>query len=215
MTTISRRLLTIALLFLLSGCPAPIVDLPPPYLVMLAQTMPSQSRCAGVLLDSWHVLTADHCVDRGFLRVETQYGQTMQATPLHRWDEIDVAILTLPFALYAPRYARLVVPDTALAGRIYGLCPQHFVHTPRAARYMGQWHESSKWAGQMWGVWTTACGGDSGGVLVQNGNVAGVVVAVQDWYLFSSSVEGDLVCIVSAELVIERLTGYSPAKGGI
>lgn len=181
-------------------------DCTPSYFVMLTRVAPDSAyRCSGSMLDESHILTADHCLTLGTLRVETQAGDTTYAYPLARFPELDIAILRTVHPLELPAYASLAEVDKTRPAYLYGVCPHHFSTTPRKAVWVkDDWRTSYGIACDRWIVEKSACGSDSGGPVVQDGKLVGMILAVKSWWI-APTVEGKEVCIVPSKAIMEEV----------
>jgi hypothetical protein len=209
MTVVIKRLILFGLLLLcLSGC-VPAQTQMPSFFVMLTQQWPDvDHRCSGALLNPLFILTANHCVARAELtRVVTQYGQEVAIVPYKQWPEIDIALYRALLPVYASNYAHMAEANTLEPAEVYGACPFYFSHVPREVVYL---HDeligvlNPQQPCQMWQtLGQQVCGGDSGGIVVQNGNVIGVPVAVESAIFWIPL--GTNVCVVPSRLIAERL----------
>lgn len=180
----------------------------PPYFVMLTQITPNvESRCSGAALDEWTVLTANHCVDRQTFRIETQYGQSSFAYPVLRFPESDIAILHSVLPLALPEYALLNQANVSVPASLFGVCPQHFSHVPREMYFEdADWFSENNIPCEKWIAQTSICGSDSGGFLVQDGQMIGMTIAVRSWWLMPGKVEGKEVCVVPSQVIMETIS---------
>lgn len=195
-------------MLVLSGC-VPAQTQMPSYFVLLTQQWPEvEHRCSGALLSPFLILTANHCIARATLtRVVTQYGQEVAIVPYRQWPEIDIALYRALLPLYVNNYAHLAEANTLEQAEVYGACPFYFSHVPRAVAYL---HDelvgtlNPQQPCQMWqALGQQICGGDSGGIMVQNGNLVGVPVAVEaDIFLIPI---GTNVCVVPSRLIMKQL----------
>lgn len=191
-----KRFLLLLLVLVLGACT-------PSYFVMLTRITPDGSyRCSGSVLDPNHILTADHCLALGTLRIETQQGKTTYAYPLTRFPELDVAVLRTVQPLDLPSYASLGEVDKTQPAYLYGVCPHHFSTTPRKVRWVSDdWQTNYGIACDKWIVENSACGSDSGGPVIQNGKLVGMTLAVKSWWILPA-VEGKEVCIVPSKVLM-------------
>lgn len=202
------RYVIILLILLLSACISPAETKMPAYFVMLVQIAPNVSaRCSGIALDQWTILTANHCLDRGTLRIETQYGQTSLVYTAQRFPEHDLALVYSMFPLSLPEYARLGVANTYLPASLFGVCPQHFSHVPRETNFStSDWTNKNNISCEKWIVQSSACGSDSGGLLVQDNQVIGLTIAIKNWWPSSGTLEGKEVCVVPSQVIMETIS---------
>lgn len=134
------------------------------------------------------VRTAYHCVDgpSGLTRVLTQDGQQSYVIFIDGDPLVDTAIVTLAFPIVLSEYARFSPPDYNEPADIFGACTHYMIHIPRHVSYLKQVETDIKYMGKWYkrkvDVWGSSdhriCGGDSGGVAIQNGSVIGFVSSV-------------------------------------
>jgi hypothetical protein len=208
---LSYLLVTVAMLFVVTGCAVLPV---PSFLVMLTPDFPSmKGRCTGAVIEARVVLTAAHCVS-SVSRVVTGYGQEAYIIGARISDEHDVAILYTDRPLFVREYATLGNPDMGVAAALWGTCPYFMPHHARPAAYNGLMDielvdGGSLAFGQWWMLPATgdvpgkACGGDSGGFILSQGKVVGVLSMVEsDSYFFAI---GSIAYTVPASYVLEWL----------
>lgn len=186
------RVLWLTLALLLAGCALPHGV--PAWLVMLTPGYPTtDGRCTGAALDPYHVLTAAHCV-RAVRRVITPAGQEAWIVAARVHATQDVALLTLDRPLITGSYATLAAPQADMVTTVWGVCPYYWGHQARTATYAGRETVSEQrgrpgeydtwWTLPMDGDTNKVCGGDSGGVVVQQGAVVGLISAVEAEYFW-------------------------------
>lgn len=196
------------LLFLLGGC-TPSPTKMPPYIVMLGQITPDMNgRCTGIALDQWRILTADHCLSLAAFRVETQYGQSVYAYPIQRFPDIDIALLQTALPLSLPGYALTGDANKNETAYLFGICPQHFAHVPRLVFFQEHdWFiDEGTVSCEKWITQTSSCGGDSGGLIIQDGKFVGMAIGVRSWWKMQGKIEGREVCIVPTNVIMEKLS---------
>lgn len=179
-------------LMLLSGCAAPARTEMPSYIVMLTEgnVLQTDKRCTGAAISPYRVVTARHCVEGGDAdRLVTQYGQELKPYVLATWDDADVALLGVHVPMLLESYASFRDALTTNPAEAFGVCPLYFSHVPREVHYHHS--EIMQVAGPINGgtrprpcaMWVShfdaICGGDSGGVLVQDGEPVAMTVAVR------------------------------------
>lgn len=154
----------------------------PNYVVKLTDPfMYLRKACTGVLIDSTHAATAGHCL--GVVRVVDQSGHERYARAVKIWNEYDLLLLEFDPPLVKTEYAEFAAAAPGTVGMFYGDCPYFFTHTPRT--FLAGPHQEEVWIndqkvyfGQQ--VWyglgrqsDAVCPGDSGGVVIVDGQVAG------------------------------------------
>lgn len=189
-----RYILLLSLL--LTSC---IASQPPAYFVGVGNDAP---RCGGYAIGPHLALTAEHCVNKGFTTVFAG-GKANQGRVAARWPEIDLALLETEQQIQVARYASLI-DNYVEFGSLYGFCPLRIpgrMVIPATPIDWGARPFCATWQVVGW----IACSGDSGGVVDQDGRMAGMLVAIADWGIDEDLVEGDIVCVVPASLIRERL----------
>ncbi len=202
---------TICLQLFLVAC-ASVPPTLPPYIVMLTNALPAiDARCTGAILDPTHVVTAAHCV-KAVRRVVAPDGQEAWVIDVALADH-DLAVLEINKPIYLPVYAELGMAHSG-TGQVYGTCPYFWGHTPRHVVYGGMWSyevEAGLWIDfDLWhtvGDTAAVCGGDSGGVVIQQGKVVGVTSVVESRYYFVAY--GQTFLTVPSEIATDLLeNGY-------
>lgn len=179
---------------ILCGCSVPFTPMPSS-IVMLTPAFPViNGRCTGVIVDATHVLTAAHCVESA-RRVITPWGQEARIESHEAWPESDIALLKTDRVLLTDHYAELGNAAINTPAQLYGTCPYYWGHQARTVFYGGLFDSPSpdKAFAMTYGVWyamprygdeNKACGGDSGGVVMQDGKVVGIISAIESEYPF-------------------------------
>lgn len=214
MRTLYRLLATICILFALTGCAAPPGI--PPYLAMLTPSYPSMDgRCTGAVISPREVLTAAHCL-KWISRVVTAGGQEAYIINARVSLVADVAIVETDRVLWVESFAKLGNAQLGVRGELYGTCPFYMPHQVRYAMYngledvpmtdittvtLGGWFMLPT----LGDVQGNACGGDSGGFILQNGLIVGITDAVQTETFFSKI--GSHVYTVPAHFAQELIDG--------
>lgn len=187
------------LLLLLAACqPSPA------YFVNVTRGA-SSGHCGGFAINESEVVTPDHCTKYGFDRVIKQNGEPVTFTVAERWPDVDLALLRTSEPLDLDYYATFEESKVGDLVDFFGLCD--LVPVNRSAIRI----QDYTWMGRpyctTWGVVVFSCKGDSGGPLIlSNGSVAGMQVAVWDWGINNDRVlRGSAVCVVPASVIQERL----------
>ncbi len=171
----------------LAGCAVVPTAGVPAYVVLVTPDVHTgHNRCTGVALDARRVLTTDHCLaDPWMRRVLAQTGQEVRITSIARYPAQDAAIATLSAPLLLPAYARFAPADTKRPALLYGGCAHYLLAVPRAVHYVEEsltislsppyLRRAQHWRSHDRRI----CGGDSGGVAVQDGAVVGLTHMVE------------------------------------
>lgn len=178
-----QLLVTFALCFVLVGC-APNAGVPP-YLALVTPAFPGMSgSCTGFVVAPKQVVTAKHCVATA-KRIVTANGQEAWIASVRVSAQHDIAILTTEQVLWVAQFAALGHPALGRPAQIWGFCPYQISFVPRHALYNGLVETEIQNVGHdAFGEWlmpaipganNTICPGDSGGPIVQDGKVVGVV----------------------------------------
>lgn len=208
--------------FLLTACAIPFSPLPS-NVVMLTPLYPSvEGRCTGVVVDATHILTAAHCT-RTAHRVITPWGQEARIVSYSALLNQDVALLETDRVLIVERYAVLAHAELGVVGTVFGTCPYYWGHQARAALYNGlvemPFDEGIRDYDQWIMQTNKACGGDSGGVVMQNGKVTGVISAVESdlWFVAIGTVMYAVPSDVAQELLNneQAVAGQNQDQAGI
>lgn len=201
------------IVLLLSGC-ASLPSGMPPFLAMLTPSYPTMDgRCTGAVIGPHEVLTAAHCL-RLVSRVVTADGQEARIVDTKISRTADVAIVITDRILWVDSYAKLANAQVGVRGELFGTCPYYMPHQVRYATYngladvplsdlttatLGEWFMLPT----MGDVEGNACGGDSGGFILQNGKIVGVTDAVTTENFFA--VIGSHVYTVPAKAAQELI----------
>lgn len=165
------KIATLFIVVLLAGC---VAGPPPAYVVKLAG--PRGAVCTGILLDPIHIITADHCLDAGVNRAQTMDGQSTATEPLERRPGVDMAVLRalMPLRIESKSYARIGQPRPGASGAFWGHCTEYGGETVGRVVFL----QADGEACQLWLFLAPTCGGDSGGPIVQDGRVVGMLQTV-------------------------------------
>ncbi len=128
------------------------------------------------------ILTANHC--REFTRVVTQWGQENKASVEREYLPSDMVVMKTDSILLLRAYAQIAEPDIEQPAAIFGNCPRYFSHMPRMVSYVGTENIEpggvEAYSAQRWRSYNgQLCGGDSGGPVIQEGHLIGIVSAVE------------------------------------
>lgn len=177
-----KRLWLLVFLLILAGCVSPSSDMPE-YVVMLTEAWPNaERRCTAVAFSAVDVLTAAHCQD--MTRIVTLWGQEAKVHVQYQYPDTDMVLLRADVPLALRSFARWGASDRRQPAQVYGNCPRYWSHIPRGVVYVRdeeiQINEMPAYHTQRWKSTTNQlCGGDSGGPVIQNGRVVGIVSAVE------------------------------------
>lgn len=201
------------LAFFLSACAFSYSPLPSNVVMLTALYPAIEGRCTGAVIDPTHVLTAAHCT-KSADRVITPLGQEAFVTSYDEWKTEDIAILEVDRALFVQQFAELGRAELGVIGNIFGTCPYYWGHQSRLAAYNGmvevplvngKIRDYDQWIVQpRMGDNSKACGGDSGGVVMQGNKVVGVISAVDSDYWFVAI--GTVMYAVPGDIVKDLMT---------
>lgn len=169
---ISKYLL-LTIFFIVTACASPQV---PEYVVRL--TSPDNRICTGMLFDEHQVYTADHCFKNKLDTVYTQDGRDSGFTFVSRNPVEDVVVLRTTSPLTMTTYAAFAQPDPFRVAYAYGACHHFGLGVAKPVFYQGHIDFPDKPYCTVWVSLVPVCGGDSGGVLVQDGKVVGMIQSV-------------------------------------
>jgi len=198
----------VSLCFLVLGCYSPLPqkltrdNLVPPYLVLItADEAQIVHLCGGIQTSSNIVITAAHCLPKNIInkKILTQYNQTLWFSKYTTFESLDIAIIKTDVPLYTEEYPKFDKPHSGLVDT-YGLCPTQFYYNSRVAAYIDSMEllpnfrealertrsKSSEMPlmSQFYSVYNTyslqnsICLGDSGGIVLQDGKVVGIIDAI-------------------------------------
>lgn len=185
------------ILFLAGAC------VPQPAYTVKVRGFSRTSFCGGYGIDENHVLTMNHCTKHGFDRVAKQNGEVIPMRVVQTWPEVDLALLETAEPMNLEAYAQLAEGEFDTPSDLFGFCPLAPVTRPVMRATEVDWLQSYC---QTWVVLGSfSCSGDSGGTVQQNGKVAGVLLTIWDWGINPDMLEGNVVCIVPASLILQKL----------
>lgn len=150
----------------------------------------TRGTCTGIVLDEHRIATARHCIAMNTLRAILPTGQEIfiEADRVEEILDQDLAILTTAQRIALPQFAQLASPTSTITGTIIGFCPYYVQASSRQAEYLGRAlvFDDNNVLQLLDGwrmTWTSrasvVCGGDSGGAVMQNGKVVGLISSVQ------------------------------------
>lgn len=198
----------LGLCFLVVGCYSPLpqkltrTNLVPPYLVLItAEDIKTVHLCGGIQTSSNLVITVAHCLPKDIInkRILTQYNQVLWFKEYTVLESLDLAIIKTDIPLYTEGYPKFGKPHVGLVDT-YGLCPTQFYYNSRVAAYIDNMDllpafrdalEKTRskdneipLMDEFYSVYDTyslqnsICLGDSGGIVLQDGAVVGIVDAI-------------------------------------
>lgn len=137
------------------------------------------SKGSGCYVGDGLVVTAAHVVQRGAVTTVQVGGKELGARLLGMDTTLDVALLltypatapVLPLDSLADAVGRYTDPKPVLDGHAWGLAPGTFWSRTVSLQHSGVMNEVRAFASNR----TVACSGDSGGPIVQQGKVVGVL----------------------------------------
>jgi hypothetical protein len=184
MKTVAVTLIVLAIL--LSSCTN--IELAPNWVVKL-ETDRSSAFCTGMVISPNFLITANHCKKYGLHKATLFTGQEVEFDPDYMVQLMnqDVAVFYSKEDMILPRYAKVASPEPGLVSRVYGYCPKYEAGTYRAVEYVERfWMVGNDMVVDIldgWqSVWSSdspyVCAGDSGGPILQNGKVVGMLVAI-------------------------------------
>lgn len=198
----TKYLLISLLAFWLAGCAAS--EPTPEYLVRVGGRY--DWRCGGYAVDPWHVVTADHCTRYALSRVQAEGKEPVAAIIVARWPELDAAMYETAEPLGLDSYAvlRAFVPgEPAFA---FGYCPLWNSTAARFAQYTAtETKPLSCHEFHLDGAYI--CSGDSGGVIAQDGSVAGMIAQFRgkSFALEDGPTVAYSTCAVPGETIARRV----------
>ena len=174
-------------------------NLVPPYLVMItSESTKFWHQCGGIQVNSNTVITVAHCLPKDVInkRILTQYNQTLWFSEYTKLESLDLAIIKTSVPLYTEEYPTFGSPKPGLVDT-YGLCAQQFYFNSRPAAFINNmeflpsFHEALQRTrnkenqiplmDEFYSVYDTyslqnsICLGDSGGIVLQDGKVVGMI----------------------------------------
>lgn len=189
--------------------------IPPPnrdYIVMLTDRNVSQEeRCAGVMIDNFYIVTANHCTHFAN-RVVDIHGNDASVSAVERWESYDIALLKAREPIPLQTFATFAAPTVEQAGILIGMCPQYIGLTERYVAFRAHVDTivnpgSIRLLLDQWVSTDIICGGDSGGVVLQNEKVVGIINA-SDLSYFTGM--GESAYVTDGMTVQSLLCSYNP-----
>lgn len=183
MGKLKLAVVTIVLALLLSACN---INQEPPWLVRLTPILPGIAGfCSGVVFGPNFILTDYHCAKYRHVVLQ-ENGQEIELDADSTMPILgqDLAIMYSPDDMILSSYAKMANPQPGLA-RVYGHCPRYTPGLYRPVEYVQRLFEfdmdlhltiTDQWQSSEGSDHPYICGGDSGGAIVQNGKVVGLVL---------------------------------------
>lgn len=196
-----KSLLVVALIvvaLVLSSC----INVQPEWIVKMSATLPGlQGICTGIVVDRHSLITASHCEERGMYHTVLRNGQDIEFDRelTEQVIDQDFVVLRSDEEMILMEYAEIGEPEPGLA-RIYGFCPYYRPDLYRPVEYVSrdmrvdrslQIHIVDTWQVASSADHEYACAGDSGGAVVQNGKVVGLLVTLESelsWPVYGSTI---------------------------
>lgn len=205
-----RKLIALSLITLILSACTPTSTIDNDFVVMLTSALPNPAnRCTGFLIDDSHVITANHCTKSNLIRVVTVYGEESSFDTVKQWEENDIALLKTSTPLHVSKYATISTPNPLMIGHAIGMCPEFMGMTEREVLYKKETRILAN-PGPLpldviqWKSFSAICGGDSGGVILQGGEVVGLINATEMWFLFAI---GESAYATSGQTINQLLQG--------
>lgn len=156
-------------LLFLAGCATMVPAAPLPPWVAVVETGEGR-RCTGFVVNPTTVVGAAHC-NHPDLLVKAR-GKEVPVKVVYSDDIDDIAVLSLARPLRLSGYAAFASPHPLRPAFVFGSCPEYTLETPRRIFAATQQNDLLVW----WVDDGVVCGGDSGGPVVQDGEVIGIVL---------------------------------------